>query len=76
MPLIIILNHGVNMIIPIRCMTCGTPVGHLYEKYVNQVKKGADAKKVLDSMGLERYCCRSLFLTHMDMIKKVGRFKK
>ncbi len=64
------------MIIPIRCMTCGKPVGHLWEKYRKQVEKRADPKKVLDSLGIERYCCRSLFLTHVDMIDKIGQFKK
>jgi DNA-directed RNA polymerase subunit N (RpoN/RPB10) len=64
------------MMIPIRCMTCGKPVGHLWEKYQKQVERGADPKKVLDSMNLERYCCRSLFLTHVDLVDKVGKFQK
>lgn len=64
------------MIIPIRCMTCGKPVGHLWEKYKKEVEKGKDPKEVLDSLGLERYCCRALFLGHIDMIDKVGQFKK
>lgn len=64
------------MIIPIRCMTCGKPVGHLWEKYRKQVERGADTKKVLDLLGIERYCCRLLFLTHVDMIEKIGKFKK
>jgi len=57
-------------------MTCGKPVGHLWEKYKKEVEKGNDPKKVLDSLGLERYCCRSLFLTHVDLIDKVANFKK
>ena len=64
------------MIIPIRCMTCGKPVGHLWEKYQKEVEGGASSKTVLDSLGIERYCCRSLFLTHVDMIDKIGKFKK
>jgi len=64
------------MIIPIRCMTCGKPVGHLWEKYQKEVEAGKNPKDVLDSLGLERYCCRSLFLTHVDMIDKIGKFKK
>jgi len=64
------------MMIPIRCMTCGKPVGHLWEKYRKQVEKGMDPKKVLDSLGLERYCCRSLFLTHIDVIDRFAKFKK
>ncbi|MCD6590459.1 MAG: DNA-directed RNA polymerase subunit N [Candidatus Aenigmarchaeota archaeon] len=64
------------MIIPIRCMTCGKPVGHLWEKYKERVARGEDPKTVLDSLGLERYCCRSLFLTHVDLIDRIGQFKK
>jgi DNA-directed RNA polymerase subunit N len=57
-------------------MTCGKPVAHLWEEYQKSVKKGKKADAVMDSLGLERYCCRSLFLTHVDLIPKVGRFKK
>jgi len=57
-------------------MSCGKPVGHLWEKYQEQIKKGKDPKKVLDELGLERYCCRSLFLTHKDLVKQIGHFKK
>jgi len=57
-------------------MTCGKPVGHLWEEYQAQIKKGKNPKKVLDELGLERYCCRSLFLTHRDIIKDIAVFKK
>jgi DNA-directed RNA polymerase subunit N len=65
-----------SVIIPIRCMTCGKPIGHLWESYQAQVKKGANPKDVLDKLGLERYCCRSLFLTHKDMTERVGQFRR
>lgn len=64
------------MIIPIRCMTCGKPVGHLWEEYNKRVANNENPKKVLDALGLERYCCRALFLTHIDLIKDIGRFKR
>ncbi len=64
------------MIIPIRCPSCGKPVGHLYSDYLERVKKGEDRKKVLDDLGLTRYCCRALFLGHVDLIDIVARFKK
>ena len=63
------------MIIPIRCMTCGKPVGHLYEKFQKEVTAGRNAKNVLDKLGLERYCCRSLFLSHRDLVPRIGQFK-
>jgi DNA-directed RNA polymerase subunit N len=64
------------MLIPIRCFTCGKPVGHLWEEYQKEVKKGRNPKTVMDSLGVERYCCRSLFLTHVDITKRIGRFRK
>lgn len=64
------------MIIPIRCFSCGRPVGHLYESYKERVSKGEKIKKVLDDLGLERYCCRALFMGHVDLIDTVAKFKK
>jgi len=64
------------MIIPIRCMSCGKPVGHLWQKYKERVDKGEEKKKVMDDLGLEKYCCRALFLGHVDLIDTSARFKK
>lgn len=64
------------MIIPIRCFSCGKPIAHLWEKFKNRVANGEDPKKVLDDLGLERYCCRAMFLGHVDLIDLVSKFKK
>lgn len=64
------------MIIPIRCFSCGKPVGHLWETFKEKVDKGEDRKKVMDNLGLERYCCRALFLGHVDLIDRAAQFKK
>lgn len=65
------------MIIPVRCVSCGKPVGHLWEEFKERTKEGdEDPKEVMDDLGLERYCCRSLFLTHSDLIGKAAKFKK
>jgi len=64
------------MIIPIRCFSSGKPVGHLWEEYNERIKKGEDKKKVMDELGMERYCCRSLFLGHVDLIDIAAQFKK
>ena len=63
------------MIIQVRCKSCGKPIAHLYEEYKERIKK-EDPKKVLDDLGLERYCCRSMFLGHADLIDTAARFKK
>ncbi len=63
------------MIIPVRCFSCGKPVGHLWEKYREGIKSESK-KKVLDDLGLERMCCRGAFLGHVDLIETVAKFKK
>ena len=64
------------MIIPIRCFSCGKPIGHLYEKYLDRVNAGENKKKALDGLGMERYCCRAMFLGHVDLIDTAAQFKK
>jgi len=64
------------MLIPVRCFGCGKPIGHLWEEYKKRVDAGEDAKKVLDELGLERYCCRAAFLGHADMLPEITKFKK
>lgn len=64
------------MIIPIRCFSCGKPVAHLRQEYEERVKKGESKAKVLDDLGLKRYCCRALFLGHVDLIDTAAAFKK
>jgi len=64
------------MLIPIRCISCGKPIAHLWKQFKERVAKGEEAKKVLDDLGLERYCCRSVFISHEDYIDLVAKFKK
>ena len=63
------------MIIPVRCFSCGKVVAHLWEEYKERTEKGENAKKVLDDLGLKRYCCRALFLGHVDLLKEIGEFQ-
>ena len=60
---------------PVRCFSCGKVVGHLYEEFRRRVEAGELAGKVLDDLGLKRYCCRQLFLGHVDLLKEISKFK-
>jgi DNA-directed RNA polymerase subunit N len=64
------------MIIPIRCFSCGKPIAHLWKDYKEKASSGEDSKKVLDELGLERYCCRAMFLGQTDLLELVNKFKK
>ena len=63
------------MIIPIRCMTCGKPIGHLYEDFKKRVDAGEDREKVMNELGLKRYCCRQVFMGHVDLLGEITQFK-
>jgi DNA-directed RNA polymerase subunit N len=59
---------GIGMSFPIRCFTCGKLIGHLYEKYVALTSEGEDLhQKVLDDMKIYKFCCRRMFMTHVDI---------
>lgn len=64
------------MIIPIRCISCGKPIGHLWEEFQIRLKQGEDKKALMDELGLERYCCRLMLLTHVDLVDVAANFKK
>ncbi|MBS3064170.1 MAG: DNA-directed RNA polymerase subunit N [DPANN group archaeon] len=64
------------MIIPIRCTSCGKPVAHLWAQYKEAIASGDEPTEVMDKLGLKRYCCRALFLGHIDLLKTVARYKK
>lgn len=64
------------MIFPIRCLSCGKPIAHLYEDYKKRIANGENPKKVMDSLGVVRYCCRAQFMGHIDLIDEIAKFKK
>ena len=64
------------MLIPIRCFSCGKPIAHLWKKYKQKVAEGEEPGKVMKELGLDRYCCRAMFLGQEDYVDVVNKFKK
>ncbi len=62
------------MITPVRCFTCGKVVGSAFEKFKERIEAGEDPKKVLDDLEIERYCCRRMIVSHIDLIDEVMPF--
>lgn len=62
------------MIIPVRCFTCGKLVADKWEDFTQRVNAGEDPKKVLDSLGVTRYCCRRMILGHVEISDSILRF--
>jgi len=61
------------MIIPVRCFTCGKVIGDKWEPYLQLLREKTEAE-ALDALGLKRYCCRRMLLTHVDLIEKSLRY--
>lgn len=76
------------MIIPVRCFTCNKVIAHLYEDYLSLTAEHRNAQAhehhdhpcktpeclALDELRLERYCCRRMFLGHVDLIDKLLQY--
>jgi DNA-directed RNA polymerase subunit N len=62
------------VLVPVRCFTCGKLVADKYSDYQTRIKTGEDPKKVLDDLGMERYCCRRMLLTTVETIQQVIPF--
>jgi DNA-directed RNA polymerase subunit N len=62
------------VLVPVRCFTCGKLIADKYDDYQNKMKAGEEANKVLDELGIERYCCRRMLLTTVETIQQVIPF--
>ena len=62
------------MIIPVRCFTCGKVTGNKWETYLQLLQDDYTEREALDELGLSRYCCRRMLLTHVDLIEKLLQY--
>jgi DNA-directed RNA polymerase subunit N len=64
------------MIIPVRCFSCGKLVGDKWETFSKRVDAGEHPKQVLDDVGVDRYCCRRMLLSHVELIDDLLEFQE
>lgn len=62
------------MLVPVRCFTCGNLIADRHEEYKKRVESGEDSDKALDSVGINRYCCRRMLLTSIETIRQIIPF--
>ena len=70
------IGENEALMFPVRCFTCGAPIGHLWEEYKKRVEAGEDPGKVLDDLGVKRYCCRRMFISHAEISYEILKFPK
>ncbi|KAF9517455.1 hypothetical protein BS47DRAFT_1290929, partial [Hydnum rufescens UP504] len=61
-------------IIPVRCFSCGKVVGDKWDAYLRLLETGVSEGDALTELGLKRYCCRRMVLTHVDLIEKLLQY--
>ena len=54
--------------------SCGALIGDKWEEFARRVKAGEDPGKVLDDLGVKRYCCRRMLLSHVEVIDEILRY--
>jgi len=64
------------VLIPVRCPTCGAVIGDKWEQFAERVKRGENPKEVLDSLGIRRYCCRRVFISHVNLIEEMVMYTR
>ena len=63
-----------KMIIPVRCFTCGKQIADKWETFNLRVRAGDRPIKVLDELGIRRYCCRRMLITHVEIIDEFLKY--
>jgi DNA-directed RNA polymerase subunit N len=61
--------------IPVRCFTCGKVVSTAWEEFKQRRDAGEDPGKVLTDLGLLRYCCRRMLLTHKEIVDDLNPYQ-
>tara|TARA_B100000678_G_C17779036_1_gene329946 strand:- start:148 stop:339 length:192 start_codon:yes stop_codon:yes gene_type:complete len=59
------------MLIPVRCFSCNKIIGGFYEAFIERKENGEDPAEIMDDLGIERYCCRKIFVSHLDLIDEL-----
>lgn len=54
--------------LPVRCFTCNTVVGHLWKEYGEHKRGGLTARQALDQLNLPLMCCRRMLLSHVTVV--------
>ena len=62
------------MLIPIRCFSCGTVIADRWGKYQELIESGKEIEEALDEIKLIRYCCRRMYVSHVELIHEIAPF--
>lgn len=69
-----------------RCFTCGKVISQEYEEFKKRFdvyQKTVDSgetptetpKDILNDLGVDRYCCRRMIITHVDLLSEAAPYE-
>ena len=62
------------MIIPVRCFSCGSLIAHRWVDFQDKIESGIEVSLALDEVEILRYCCRRMYVSHVNLIHEVAPF--
>lgn len=68
-----ILSKHPNMIIPVRCFTCGEIVGDKWIPFC-ELRQHYSAKESMDRLDISKYCCRRMIMGHVDVVDNLMQY--
>ena len=63
------------MLMPVRCFSCGKVIGHLWEEFKRR-SQNEPPEKILDDLGVSRYCCRRMFISQGDFMEDLLKYER
>ncbi len=51
----------------VRCFSCGKVIAASFDEFTQRTEAGEDPGDVLDDLGITKYCCRRMFISHVDV---------
>jgi DNA-directed RNA polymerase I, II, and III subunit RPABC5 len=64
------------MLIPVRCFSCGKVIGGMWEPYQKYLSEGKTIPECYRLLGLTRYCCQRMLMTHVPIIDTLLKYKQ
>ena len=59
------------MLVPVRCCSCNKIIGGSYEEFIERKENGDNPAEIMDDLGIKRFCCRKIFVSHLDLIDEL-----
>ena len=53
--------------LPVRCFTCNKVLGNKERTFKTLQEKEVPMKKIWENLGLSRFCCQMIMLSHVDL---------